>query len=139
MDATGAENHCTVLVIEPSPVEKDMLWAGTDDGRVHYTTDGGKNWTDVSKNITGLPKGSWIVQIKASNKNKGEALLVANDYRRFNYTPYAYRTKNYGKSWERIVDDRDVKSYTLAIVEDLEEPNLMFLGTDDGLYVSINA
>ena len=49
MDATGAENHCTVLVIEPSPVEKDMLWAGTDDGRVHYTTDGGQNWTDVSK------------------------------------------------------------------------------------------
>ncbi len=139
MDATGAENHCTVLVIEPSPVEKDMLWVGTDDGRVHYTTDGGKNWTDVSKNITGLPKGSWIVQIKASNKNKGEALLIANDYRRFNYTPYAYRTKNYGKTWERIVDDRDVKSYTLAIVEDIEEPNLMFLGTDDGLYVSVNA
>jgi len=116
-----------------------MLWAGTDDGRVHYTTDGGQIWTDVSKNIIGLPKGSWIVQIKASNKNKGEALLVANDYRRFNYTPYAYRTKNYGKSWERIVDDRDVKSYALAIVEDLEEPNLMFLGTDDGLYVTINA
>ncbi|APY09325.1 hypothetical protein BWZ20_13880 [Winogradskyella sp. J14-2] len=139
MDATGAENHCTILVIEPSPVEKDMLWAGTDDGRVHYTTDGGKNWNDVSKNITGLPKGSWIAQIKASNKNKGEALLIANDYRRFNYAPYAYRTKNYGKSWERIVDERDVKSYTLAIVEDIEEPNLLFLGTDDGLYISLNA
>lgn len=139
MDATGAENHCTVLVIEPSPIEKDMLWAATDDGRVHYTTDGGTNWTDVSKNIKGLPTGSWIAQIKASNKNKGEALLIANDYRRFNYTPYAYRTKNYGKTWERIVDSNDVQSYTLAIVEDLEEPNLIFLGTDDGLYVSLNA
>ncbi|NRD23955.1 hypothetical protein HNV10_11915 [Winogradskyella litoriviva] len=139
MDATGAENHCTILVIEPSPVEKDMLWAGTDDGRVHYTTNGGESWTEVTKNIKGLPTGSWIAQIKASNKNKGEALLIANDYRRFNYTPYAYRTKNYGKSWERIVDENDVKSYTLAIVEDLVEPNLMFLGTDDGLYISINA
>lgn len=138
MDATGAENHTTILVIEPSPVEKDMLWVGTDDGRVHYTQDGGENWTDIS-NIKGLPEGSWIAQIKASNKNKGEALLIANDYRRFNYTPYAYRTKNYGKTWERIVDENDVKSYTLAIVEDLEEPNLMFLGTDDGLYVSLNA
>ena len=139
MDATGAENHTTILVIEPSPVEKDMLWAGTDDGRVHYTTDGGTNWKDVSKNLKGLPEGSWIAQIKASNKNKGEALLIANDYRRFNYTPYAYRTKNYGKSWERIVDKNDVQSYALAIVEDLVEPNLLFLGTDDGLYVSVNA
>lgn len=138
MDATGAENHTTILVIEPSPVEKDMLWVGTDDGRIHYTQDGGKTWNDVSK-IKSLPEGSWIAQIKASNKNKGEALLIANDYRRFNYTPYAYRTKNYGKTWERIVDENDVESYTLAIVEDLEEPNLMFLGTDDGLYISLNA
>ncbi|MDC0006345.1 hypothetical protein OAE07_00055 [Winogradskyella sp.] len=139
MDATGAENHTTILVIEPSEVEKNMLWAGTDDGRVHYTTNGGDSWTDVSKNLKGLPEGSWIAQIKASNKNKGEALLIANDYRRFNYTPYAYRTKNYGKTWERIVDANDVQSYTLAIVEDLVEPNLMFLGTDDGLYISIDA
>jgi photosystem II stability/assembly factor-like uncharacterized protein len=139
MDATGAENHCTILVIEPSPLEKDMLWAGTDDGRVHYTTNGGNDWIEVSQNLKNLPKGSWIAQIKASNKNKGEALLIANDYRRFNYTPYAYRTKNYGKSWERIVDKDDVEGFTLSIVEDIEEPNLIFLGTDDGLYISINA
>jgi photosystem II stability/assembly factor-like uncharacterized protein len=139
MDATGAENHTTILVIEPSAVEKDMLWVGTDDGRVHFTQNGGQTWTDVSKNIKGLPTGSWIPQIKASNKNKGEALLVANDYRRFNYTPYVYRTKDYGKTWTRIVDGTDVKSYALAIVEDIEEPNLMFLGTDDGLYISIDA
>ncbi|RDK87110.1 VPS10 domain-containing protein [Marinirhabdus gelatinilytica] len=139
MDATGAENHTTILVIEPSPLEQNMLWAGTDDGRVHYTQNGGQSWTDVSKNLPGLPEGSWIVQIKASNKNKGEALLVANDYRRFNYTPYAYRTTNYGKTWNRIVDENDVESYTLSIVEDPKEKNLLFLGTDDGLYVSTNA
>ncbi len=139
MDATGAENHCTILVIEPSPVEDNMLWIGTDDGRVHITQNGGANWTDVSKNIKGLPQGSWIVQIKASNKKKGEALLVANDYRRFNYTPYAYRTTDYGKTWNRIVDQNDVKSYALSIVEDPIEKNLLFLGTDDGLYISINA
>ncbi len=139
MDATGAENHCTILVIEPSPVEKDMMWIGTDDGRVHYTQNGGATWTEVTSNIKGLPNGSWIPQIKASSRNKGEALLVANDYRRFNYTPYAYRTKNYGKTWERIVDQSDVKSYTLSIIEDSENPNLMFLGTDDGLYISMDA
>ncbi|MDG2317260.1 MAG: hypothetical protein P8L67_01190 [Flavobacteriaceae bacterium] len=139
MDATGAENHCTILVIEPSPVEKDMLWVGTDDGRVHFTQDGGNTWNEVTKNIKGLPKGSWIPQIKASANNKGEALLIANDYRRFNYTPYAYRTKNYGKTWERIVDEKDVNSYTLAIIEDPKNPNLLFLGTDEGLYMSLNA
>ncbi|TAI49210.1 VPS10 domain-containing protein [Flagellimonas allohymeniacidonis] len=139
MDATGAENHCTILVIEPSLVEKDMLWVGTDDGRVHYTQNGGSNWTEVTDNIKGLPKGSWIPQIKASKTNKGEALLVANDYRRFNYTPYAYRTKDYGRTWTRIVDGNDVESYALSIVEDEKNPNLMFLGTDDGLYISFNA
>ena len=139
MDATGAENHCTIIVIEPSPVEKDMLWIGTDDGRVHMSKNGGQTYTDVSKNIKGLPAGSWIPQIKASNKTKGEALLIANDYRRFNYTPYAYRTKDYGKTWTRIVDQNDVQSYTLSIVEDPIEKNLLFLGTDDGLYVSLNA
>ncbi|MEO9570319.1 MAG: hypothetical protein ABJH82_02760 [Polaribacter sp.] len=139
MDATGAENHCTILVIEPTELEKDVLWAATDDGQVHITKNGGTNWTNVSKNLKGLPTNSWITQIKASNKNKGEALLIANDYRRFNYTPYAYRTKNYGKSWERIVDENDVQSYTLCIIEDPLNKNLLFLGTDDGLYISINA
>ena len=138
IDATGAENHCTILVIEPSEVEPEMLWVGTDDGRVHYTQNGGQDWTEVTNNIKGLPQGSWIPQIKASKSVKGEALLVANDYRRFNYTPYVFRTKNYGKTWERIVDASDVTSYTLSIVEDPKEPNLLFLGTDDGLYISID-
>ena len=139
LDATGAENHTTILVIEPSPLEQDMLWVATDDGRVHYTQNGGNEWNEVSNNLPGLPKGSWITQIKASNKNKGEALLVANDYRRFNYEPYAYRTTNYGKSWQRIVDKDDVLSYALCIIEDPVEKNLLFLGTDDGLYLSIDA
>jgi hypothetical protein len=139
IDATGAENHTTILVIEPSPVEKGMLWTGSDDGKVFYTRDAGDNWTDVSRNLKGLPEGSWIAQIKASAKNKGEALLVANNYRRFDYKPYVYRTRNYGKSWERIADEEDALSYSLAIVEDKKEPNLMFMGTDDGLYVSLDA
>ena len=138
LDATGAENHCTILVIEPSPAERNLLWVGTDDGRVHITRDGGGTWTEVGTNIKGLPKGSWIPQIKASPDNPGEALLVANDYRRFNYTPYAYRTRDFGRSWERIVDADDVASYTLSIIQDPENPNLLFLGTDDGLYYSMD-
>ena len=138
LDATGAENHCSLLVIEPSPIQKNILWTGSDDGRVHVTQDGGSSWIDVSKNLKQLPEGSWIAQIKASNKNPGTAYLVANDYRRFNYTPYAYKTTNFGKSWERIVDEKDVFGYALSIVEDIETENLLFLGTDDGLYISID-
>ncbi|MEQ9231461.1 MAG: hypothetical protein RIF46_12330, partial [Cyclobacteriaceae bacterium] len=133
LDATGAENYCTVIVIEPSSVQKDLIWVGTDDGNVQVTKDGGKSWTNVAANITGLPRGSWITQIKPSNKKAGEALLVANDYRRFNYTPYAFRTRDFGQTWERIVDANDVASYALAIIEDPEESRLLFLGTDDGL------
>ncbi|WP_424964296.1 WD40/YVTN/BNR-like repeat-containing protein [Ekhidna sp.] len=139
MDATGAENYCTVIVIEPSPFNSELLWVGTDDGNVQITRNGGDTWTNVGDRLPGLPKGTWITQIKASNKNEGEALLVANDYRRFNYTPYAYRTRDYGQTWERIVDSNDVVSYALSIVEDPEESRLLFLGTDDGLYVSIDA
>lgn len=138
IDATGAENFTTLLVIEPSPAEKGMIWTGSDDGKVFYTQNGGESWNEVSKNLKGLPEGSWIAQIKASPTNKGEALLVANNYRRFDYKPYVFRTKNYGKTWERIVDEKDVLSYALAVVQDEQEPNLMFLGTDDGLYVSLN-
>lgn len=139
MDATGAENHTTILVIEPSAVEKEVLYAASDDGLVHVTKNGGGDWDAISKGLKGLPKGSWITQIKASKTKKGHALLVANDYRRFNFEPYAYRTTNYGKSWTRIVDQDDVISYALSIIEHPEENNLMFLGTDDGLYVSIDA
>ncbi|MGJ8685180.1 MAG: WD40/YVTN/BNR-like repeat-containing protein [Nonlabens sp.] len=139
MDATGAENHTTLLVIEPSSTEPGVIYTGSDDGRVHVSKNGGDSWDDVSNGLKGLPKGSWIAQIKASKTKKGTALLVANDYRRFNFEPYAYRTTNYGKSWTRIVDKDDVESYALSIIEHPLEDNLMFLGTDDGLYVSINA
>ena len=138
MDATGAENYTTVIVIEPSSVERGVIWAGTDDGNVQITKDGGANWANVN-NLPGAPSGVWITQIKASNKNAGEALLVANDYRRFNYTPYAYRTKDYGQTWIRIVDGNDVSSFALCIVEDPIESRLIFLGTDDGLYASVDA
>lgn len=138
MDATGAENYCTILAITPSPVEKGVLWVGTDDGNIQLTRDGGNSWNNVGVNIKNLPENAWIPQIQASGKNAGEALVIANNYRNFDFTPYAYRTRNYGKTWERIVDETDAKGYTLSIIQDPVEPRLMFLGTDDGLYISID-
>jgi photosystem II stability/assembly factor-like uncharacterized protein len=138
IDATGAENHTTLLVIEPSPLEKGVIWAGSDDGNLQITRDGGDTWNNVIKNVKGVPAGSWITQIKASRYNEGEAVAVINNYRRFDFKPYVMRTKNYGKSWEPLVSEEDVFGYALSFIQDPVEPNLMFLGTEHGLYISID-
>jgi len=138
MDATGAENYCTILAITPSQLNNDIIWASTDDGNIQLTRDGGKTWNNVASNIKDAPKGGWIPQIKASTYAEGEAIVIINNYRKFDFAPYAFRTKNFGKSWERIVDENDVTGYALSIVQDIIEPKLFFLGTDDGLYISLD-
>ncbi len=137
-DVTGAENHCTIITISPSKVQKDLIWAGTDDGNVQYTTDGGKTWTNVSANINGAPKKAWIPQITASGYNAAEAFVVLNNYRVGDYSSYLYFTNNFGKTWQRIIDDQDVWGYVLCFVQDPVEPKLMFAGTEYGLYVSFD-
>ena len=138
IDATGAENHCTIVTISPSKVQKGLVWAGTDDGNVQYTTDGGKTWTNVADNIKGAPKKAWIPQITASPFNAGEAYVVLNNYRVGDYSAYLYYTSDFGKKWQRIIDDTDVWGYVLCFVQDPVEPRLMFAGTEYGLYVSFD-
>jgi photosystem II stability/assembly factor-like uncharacterized protein len=137
-DVTGAENHTTIIAIAPSPVDPNVIWVGTDDGNVQVTKDGGKTWTNTSAKLTGLPKASWIPQIQASKYDAGEAWIIANNYRNNDFSAYAYRTKNFGSTYERIADDSKVWGYTLSIVQDPVEPNLVFLGTEYGLYVSFD-
>lgn len=138
IDATGAENYTTILAIEPSPVERGVIWAGTDDGKIHITRDGGENWTDLTKNLKGVPEGSYVAQIKASVFNAGEAFAVINDYRRGNWAPYVLHTTDYGRRWNNIVEKKGVDGYALSFVQDLEEQSLMFVGTEFGLYVSVD-
>lgn len=140
MDATGAENHCTILTIAPSPLEKGLLWVGTDDGKVQLTRDGGKSWTDVTAKIIGLPKGAWIPQIKASTFKAGEVYVVVNNYRMFDYKPYLFRSRDYGQTWEGIAPPAQLgeSNYTLSVVQDPVEPKLLFVGAENGLFVSID-
>ncbi|NLP57173.1 hypothetical protein [Lutibacter sp. B1] len=139
MDATGAENHCTILAIEPSTLDKNMIWVGTDDGNIQLTKDGGNTWTNVAKNIKGMPKESWVAQIRASKYNKSEAYAIVNNYRQFDFKPYLFRTKDYGKTWDNLLAGKDETfGYTLSVIQDIEEPNLLFLGTEYGLYISID-
>ena len=138
IDITGAENHCTILAIEPSKINKDILWVTTDDGQVQLTKDGGKTWTNLSKKIAGLIKGSWLPQVRASRYNEAEAYVVANDYRRGNFEPTIYKTTDFGNTWTNILQNKNIKGYALCLIQDPTEPNLFFVGTEQGLWISLD-
>jgi photosystem II stability/assembly factor-like uncharacterized protein len=137
-DITGAETHCTIIAISPSPIQKDEIWTGTDDGNLQLSRDGGATWTNLTPGIKGAPKNAWIPQIHVSNHNPGEAFVVMNNYRQNDFGSYLFHTKNYGKTWSRMIDDSKVSGYCLSIIQDPVEPKLIFLGTEYGLYVSID-
>jgi len=138
LDITGAETHCTIITIAPSTKEQGTIWVGTDDGNVQLTRDGGKTWQNFRGKIPGMPLGCWIPQITASRYNAGEAFVVANDYRRGDFKPYIFRTTDYGKTWKRMVDENKVRGYALCMIQDPAEPNLIFAGTENGLWISFD-
>lgn len=136
-DVTSAENYTSVITIAPSTRDRNVIWAGTDDGRVHVTRDGGANWISVEANLKGVPVNTWVPEIKASRHDSATAFIVLDDHRRSNWTPYVYRTTDYGKTWTSLVT-KDVQGYALSIEQDPVEPNLLFLGTEFGLHVSVD-
>lgn len=138
MDITGAETYGTILAIDPSKKEKGTIWVGTDDGNVQLTRDGGKTWISFKGKIPGMPIGCWIPQVKASVYNAGEVFVVVNDYRRGDMKPYIFRTADYGKTWTRMIDENKVKGYALCVLQDPAEPNLIFVGTEHGLWISFD-
>ena len=137
-DVTNAENHCTILAIAPSPIDKNEIWVSTDDGNCQLTKDGGKTWTNLSSRMPNFPKAAWIPQIELSSKNAGEAFVIVNNYRQNDFKPYCYHTTDFGKTWTNITADNQIPTYTLSIVQDPVESNLWFLGTDFGLYFTID-
>lgn len=138
LDVSGAENYNTIIAIAPSHLDKDLIWVGTDDGQVQMTENSGASWIKLTKNMIGLPDGSWIPQIHASRYEKGTAWVVANNYRKGDYTPYLFKTTDFGRTWKNILDADRVKGYALSFVQDPVEKELLFLGTENGLWVSIN-
>ena len=136
-DVTAAENHCTIIAIAPSAVTQGVIWVGTDDGNVQLTQNGGATWTKL--NIKGVPDSTWVPHIHPSSYTASEAFVVFDNHRRNDWTPYVFRTTNFGTSWTRLVDDKKVWGYALSFAQDPVEPRLMFVGTEFGLYVSIDA
>jgi hypothetical protein len=156
VDATGAEAHCTILAISPSAADRNVIYVTTDDGRVHVTKDGGKSWSMVGAGITGIggsssslaSSGAWVPYIWTNPKNSAEAWVVVNNYRQNDWLPYVYTTKDFGATWTRKVTadgfgnsqgkGDKVTGYVLSVLPDFEAEGLVFLGTDHGLYVSVD-
>ncbi len=136
-DNSGAENHTTIFTVAESPFDENILWVGTDDGNVQLTTNGGKKWKNVTENIKGLPKNTWVYHIEAGSHDKGTAYAVFDGHTHGDMKPYVYKTTDFGKTWKSIVTGQ-IKGFVRNIQEDFVNPDLLFLGTEFGLYMSID-
>ena len=129
-----------VFAIAPSPLQKGLIWAGTNDGQVWYTKNGGGDWTNVAKNIAGLPAWGTITSIEPSQFDAGTAYISVDFHLVDNRDPYIFKTTDFGKTWKRI--NSDLPKHQLAYVRRIaEDPNckgLLFAGTGNGLYYSLN-
>ena len=138
MDNSGAENHTTIFTITESPLNENIIWAGTDDGNIQVTKNGGKSWKNVIGNVSGVPKNTWVYHIEASVHDENTAYVVFDGHTSGDMKAYAYKTNDLGKTWTNIIPNDDVIGFTRNIQEDYENPNLLFLGTELGLYITIN-
>jgi hypothetical protein len=136
-DVTGAENYTSIIAIAPSPIARGTIWVGTDDGRVQVTRDGGANWSGVEGNASGVPANTWVPHIGLSPHDAGTAFVVFDNHRRSDFKPYVFRASDHGARWSSL-STADLKSYCLTIEQDPADPDLLFLGTETGLYVSLD-
>lgn len=137
IDNSTAENHTTLYTIAESPADADVIWAGTDDGNLQVTRDGGATWTNVVGNVPDLPANTWVTHVEASRHGPGRAYATFDGHRTGDMATYVYKTTDYGATWTSLVTD-EIDGYALVVIDDPVEPNLLFLGTERGLYVSID-
>ena len=138
IDATNAENHCTIIAIAPAQSDTNVIWVGTDDGNVQLTRDGGKSWTNLSPKIAGMPKNAWIPYIYVHPSKAGEAWVVVNNYRQNDFEPYLFRTRDFGATWTRLVTGAKISGHCLSVLPLPGSDNIVFLGSDHGLWVSFS-
>ena len=135
-DNTSVEYYCTVFAGAESPVEPGVIWAGSDDGLVHVTRDGGQHWDNVTPSKSIMPEWIMINEIDASPFDKGAAYVAATMFKSDDFRPYLYKTNDYGKTWTRIVDGIPSNEFTRVIRSDNKKRGLLFAGTERGVYVS---
>ncbi|HYC62044.1 MAG TPA: sialidase [Thermoanaerobaculia bacterium] len=139
VDNSAAEMHTTIYAIAESPKNANVIWAGTDDGNVQLTRDGGKTWTNVTPNVPGLPKFAWVSYLDAGHFDEGTVYATFDLHTFGDMRPYAYKTTDFGRTWTSLIDtNAPVQGYAHVIREDLVNRDLLFLGTELGLWISLD-
>ena len=139
-DNVGVDYGNTLYALAESPLDARVLWAGSNDGLLHVTRDGGQKWTDVTANLKGLPKLGTVTSIEASPHDDATAYVTIDLHQVNDRSPYIYKTKDYGRTWSKITNGipESMLSYAQIIREDLVRPGLLYAGTENALYVSFD-
>jgi len=135
-DNSTAENHCTIVTVAESPVERGMIWAGTDDGNLQLSTDDGKHWTNLIKNVAGVAPNPWVTHVEPSRTSAKVAYVSFERHMFDDFRPYIYKTSDGGKNWINIAGNLPARAYVWVVREDPKNPNLLYAGTEMGLYAS---
>ena len=136
VDNSDAERYETIFTIAESPKNDAVVWVGTDDGNVQITRDGGKTWTNVVKNVSGLPADTWVSTIEAGHYDAGTAYATFDGHATGDMKTYVYKTTDYGQTWTSL-STAELKGYAHVVREDLVNPSLLFLGTESGLFLTV--
>jgi photosystem II stability/assembly factor-like uncharacterized protein len=136
-DNSTAENHCTIFAIAESPRNGVVIWVGTDDGNLQLTRDGGKTWTNVAGNVPGLPRGTWVSSLEASPWDEATAFATFDGHMTGDMKTYVYKTTDFGQTWQAL-HSPEMKWYAHVVKQDAIDPDLLFVGTEWGLYLSLD-
>ncbi|HET7452089.1 MAG TPA: glycosyl hydrolase, partial [Thermoanaerobaculia bacterium] len=136
-DDSSAENHCSIYTIGPSSLDRGIIWVGTDDGNLQVTRDGGAHWENVVGNVPGLPRGTWVSGVEPSRFDKATVYATFDGHARGDFATYVYRSRDFGRTWTALATP-DVSGYAHVVREDPKSASILYLGTEQGLYVSID-
>jgi photosystem II stability/assembly factor-like uncharacterized protein len=137
IDNSTAENNTTIYTISESPLDENILWVGTDDGNIQLTSDGGKSWSKLNGSIAGLPVQAFISHIDADNYNRNAAWVTVDAHRNGDMNPYIFYTEDLGKTWSSVAT-KDISGFCQVIKQDPVNQNLIYLGTEYGLFISLD-
>jgi hypothetical protein len=135
-DNTGVEYYCTIFAANESPLKEGLLWVGSDDGLIHVSKDGGANWENVTP--SGMPDWNMINSIEPSAFDEGTCYVAATKYKLGDFSPYLYKTTDYGKTWAKITNGINKEHFTRVVREDPKRKGLLYAGTETGMYISFD-
>ncbi|MAX69678.1 MAG: glycosyl hydrolase, partial [Flavobacteriaceae bacterium] len=135
-DNTSVEYYCTIFAANESPLKEGLLWVGSDDGLIHVTKDGGKTWDNVTPK--GMPEWMMINSVEPSVFDEGTCYIAGTKYKTGDFSPYLYKTTDYGKTWKKITNGIDEEHFTRVLREDPKQKGLLYAGTETGMYISFD-